>query len=131
MGAHGSARQMLADYGNLRTIPALLSVFFVAASAYQFGGISELHIVWLDYTLTTEHAMLISLGTYAIAFASSQTKSFEHYEPWEQGAIAAGPILLVAHQYVDQVHNLIATEGHTGPVLAFLVAIVAWGVTVR
>lgn len=35
------AADMLSDYANIRTIPAVLSVAFVLASLYQFGGISE------------------------------------------------------------------------------------------
>ena len=121
----------LSDYTHLRTLPALLSVVFVLAGLYQFGGISEVMLTWLDYTLTAEHATFISLGAYAIAFASSETKQFESYERWEQIAIAAGPLVIVGYQYVPQIADIINTNSNLGPLVAFLATVVAWGVAVR
>ena len=127
-----SMNSMLNDYKNLRTIPALLGIFFAVASMYQFGGIAEFHILWgIDYTLTTEHAMFASLGTYAIAFASSETQRFEHYEDWEKGVIAAGPLLLVAHQYVGFVADQFAATSPMLPILGFVLSVASWGVAVR
>ena len=128
---YGSMTSTLSDYTHLRTLPALLSVVFVLAGLYQFGGIAEVEIVWLDYLLTAEHATVISLAAFAAAFASSETKALDHYEKWEQVAIAAGPILIVGYQYTDFVYDLVSTEGNFGPVVAFLVTVVAWGVAVR
>lgn len=119
------------DYANLRTIPAFLGIFFALASLYQFGGIATVELTWLSYTLTTQHAMLASLGTYAVAFASSETKSFEHYENWERGMIAAGPVLIVGHQYVPFVTDAIANNSPAGGILAFVVALGSWGVAIR
>jgi hypothetical protein len=121
----------LSDYTHLRTLPALLSVVFVLAGLYQFGGISEVMLTWLDYTLTSEHATFIALGAYAIAFASSETKQFESYERWEQIAIAAGPLVIIGYQYVPQIADIINTSSNLGPILAFLATVVAWGVAVR
>jgi len=121
----------LSDYTHLRTLPALLSVVFILAGLYQFGGISEVNLTWIDYTLTVEHATFISLAAYAIAFASSETKQFESYEQWEQVAIALGPIIIAGYQYVPQVADLINTSSNFGPIVAFLATVVAWGVAVR
>ncbi|MDB2261554.1 hypothetical protein PM035_08225 [Halorubrum ezzemoulense] len=121
----------LSDYTHLRTLPALLSVVFVLAGLYQFGGISEVMLTWLDYTLTSEHATFIALGAYAIAFASSETKQFESYEDWEKVAIAVGPLVIVGYQYVPQIADIINTSSNLGPILAFLATVVAWGVAVR
>ncbi|WP_434521084.1 hypothetical protein [Halorubrum sp. AS12] len=126
-----SMSDTLSDYTHLRTLPALLSVVFVLAGLYQFGGISEVMLTWLDYTLTAEHATFISLAAYVIAFASSETKQFESYERWEQIAIAAGPLVIVAYQYVPQIADIINTSSNLGPILAFLATVVAWGVAVR
>lgn len=122
---------VLNDYKNLNTIPALLSIVFAVASLYQFGGISEVHIAWFDYALSTHHAMLVSLGVLVVAFASSETKEFRNYEDWEKALIAAGPLLIVSHQYVDYVNDLIVNNEPTAGVLAFLIAVAAWGVAVR
>ena len=130
--ARNSMSTMMTDYTQLKTLPALLSVVFVIAGLYQFGGISEVMITWAsDYTLTSQHAMLASLGAFVVAFASSETKDFNHYEQWEQVAIAAGPLLIVGHTYSDTIADLVATEGHVGPIVAFLVTVVSWGVAVQ
>ena len=121
----------LSDYTHLRTLPALLSVVFILAGLYQFGGISEVNLTWIDYTLTAEHATFISLAAYAIAFASSETKQFDSYEQWEQVAIALGPIIIAGYQYVPQLADLINTSSNLGPIVAFLATVVAWGVAVR
>jgi hypothetical protein len=121
----------LSDYTHLRTLPALLSVVFILAGLYQFGGISEVMLTWIDYMLTAEHATFISLAAYAIAFASSETKQFESYEQWEQVAIALGPIIIAGYQYIPQLADLINTSSNLGPIVAFLATVVAWGVAVR
>ena len=121
----------LSDYTHLRTLTALLSVVFILAGLYQFGGISEVMLTWIDYTLTAEHATFISLAAYAIAFASSETKQFESYEQWEQVAIALGPIIIAGYQYIPQLADLINTSSNLGPIVAFLATVVAWGVAVR
>ena len=126
-----SMSDTLSDYTHLRTLPALLSVVFVLAGLYQFGGISEVMLTWLDYSLTAQHATFVSLGAYAIAFASSETKQFESYERWEQIAIAAGPAVIVGYQYVPQIADIINTSSNLGPIVAFLATVVAWGVAVR
>lgn len=121
----------LSDYTHLRTPPALLSVVFVLAGLYQFGGISEVMLTWIDYSLTAQHATFVSLAAYAIAFASSETKQFESYEQWEQVAIAVGPLVIIGYQYVPQLADLINTSSNLGPIVAFLATVVAWGVAVR
>ena len=131
MATRSSVSGLVSDYSHLRTLPALLSVVFALASLYQFGGITEVHLVWFDYTLTTQHAMLTSVGVYALAFASSETKAFDRYQDWEKVMIAAGPALIVGHQYVDFISNLVNTTSNTGPIVAFLITVAAWGVAVR
>jgi len=133
MSSHQArASEMLSDYANIRTIPAVLGVAFVMASLYQFGGITQIDLPWLGYTLTTEHAALISVGAFAVAFASSETRDFHRYEDWEQAAIAAGPILILGNQYISELHNFLVGIGDPlGLQLAFVVTVVSWGVTVR
>ena len=126
-----SMRDALSDYTHLRTLPALLSVVYLLAGLYQFGGISEVMLTWIDYTLTAEHATLVSLGAFAIAFASSETKDFQYYEQWEQVAIFAGPLLIIGYQYVPQIADIVNTSSNVGPIVAFLVTVGAWGVAVR
>lgn len=126
------AESYLGDYAQLRSLPAVLSVAFVAASLYQFGGVTELHLTWLDYTLTTKHSVLVSLLVWIAAFASSETKRLEHYEPWEQVAIALGPLVILGTEYVQEIHDLLLDLGDPlGMQVAFLLTLVSWGVAVR
>jgi hypothetical protein len=126
--SHGG---VLDDYKNLRTLPALLSVAFVATSLYQFGGISDVTLSWFDYTLTTNHAMLASLGVLVVAFASSQTKRFEDYADWEKVAIASAPAAIIAQQHVTEVTDFVANNAPGAEVAMFALTIVGWGVAVR
>jgi hypothetical protein len=130
------ANSMLSDYANIRTLPAMMSVVFVVAGLYQFGGISDVTLTWLGgtggYTLTAEHATLASALVYGAAFMSSETKRFESYETWEQAVIAAGPIVIVGDQYVTEIHDFLVSIGDPlGMQLAFLVTVLSWAVAVR
>lgn len=132
MASHNRSMSGYASrYMELRTIPALLGIVFAIASLYQFGGISEVHITWIEYTLSEQHAMFVSLATLLVAFASSETKQFEAYEDWEKAIIAAGPVLIVSHQYVTEVSDIIATNDPTGGIVAFAISVMSWGVAVR
>lgn len=126
------ASDVVGDYMNMRSLPAMLSVAFVAASLYQFGGITTVELPWLSYTLTTLHSLLVSLGTYAAAFASSETKRFEHYGLWEQVAIVAGPLVILGSEFVPQVNDFLLSLGDPlGMQLAFIATVVSWGVAVQ
>lgn len=128
----GKAREKAEDYANLRTLPAVLSVAFIGASLYQFGGISEIQLVWLDYGLTTEHSVLVSLVTFLVAFASSETRQFENYEMWEMVVIAAGPVVILGEQYLTEVTDLLMEIGDPlGFQVAFFLTLLSWGVAVR
>lgn len=136
MSYQNEARGMLSDYMNIRTLPAILSVAYLLASLYQFGGISQVTLTWLGggsgYSLTATHALMISLGTFAIAFASSETKQFENYERWEQVLIAVGPIVIVGQQYMPALDDLLLQLGDPlGYQLAFLATALSWAVAVR
>jgi len=126
------ASSMLDDYMTMRTLPALLSVAFALASLYQFGGIATVELSWIGYTLTQEHAVLVSLGVFGAAFASSETMMFENYEDWEKAVIAAGPGLIVGAHYVTAVNDFLLSLGDPlGHQIAFLVTIASWGVAVQ
>jgi hypothetical protein len=123
---------LMNDYAHLRTLPALLSVVFVVASAFQFGGISAPTLQWgVGYTLTTEHATIVSLVVFATAFASSETKAFDRYEDWEKVLIAAAPVLIVSYQYIGFVQDQFAANSPTLHILAFAISVLSWGVAVR
>ncbi|MFC6973479.1 hypothetical protein ACFQL1_20305 [Halomicroarcula sp. GCM10025709] len=122
----------LSDYANIRTIPATLSVAFIMASLYQFGGISTIDLVWFGYTLSTSHSLMVSLGAFAIAFASSETKRFEYYQDWEKVAIAAGPAVIVLYEFLPAFADLLAQLGDPlGMQIAFLATIISWSVAVQ
>lgn len=127
----GIVKGSLRDYRNLRTIPAILGVVFVVASAYQFGGIDSLHFEWLDYTLTDQHAVIVSLAALVVAFMSSRTKRFENYSRMEQGLIALVPVLIIGYEYVPQLTDIVNSSDPAGPIIAFVFVLIGWGVAVR
>jgi len=132
MSYQNRASDMVSDYMNIRSLPAMLSVAFVAASLYQFGGITTVELPWLSYTLTTQHSLLISLGAFAAAFASSETKQFEYYEDWEKIAIALGPAVILGNEYLPAVNDFLLSLGDPlGMQLAFVATVVSWGVAVQ
>lgn len=127
-----SVSETLNDYANIRSIPALLSVLFIVSSAYQFGGIGSISFEWIDYTLTVGDAALISLGTYLVAFMSSETKRFENYEQEEQALIIAGPLVVFGQQYITAIDDLLLELGDPlGYQIAFVLVVISWTVAVR
>ena len=122
---------LVSDYAQLRTIPALLSVLFAVCSAYQFGGLSQPTLIWLDYTLTQGHAMLLGIGIFAVAFASSETKQFANYRPGEKVIIVAGFVLMFGQQHIGFIADTLANNQPAGGIVAFLITMLAWGVAVR
>ena len=130
-----SVSDALGDYANLKTLPAIFSVAFVATSLYQFGGITEITLTWLSsYSLTAEHAALGGMAVFAAAFMSSETKRFEHYENWEKAAIIGVPGITLSYQYVSEIQTTIADLGGTSPLgeqLAFALTLFGWFVAVR
>jgi hypothetical protein len=136
MNANSSVSSIVDDYANLRSIPAVLTAVFALASLYQFGGIATVELTWLGgstpYQLTAGHATIVSLATYTVAFASSRTKDLEYYEGWEMILIAAGPAVILGHQYTQEVTDLLLQLGDPlGYQLAFLLTIASWGAAVR
>lgn len=121
------ASGIVSDYANMRTIPAMLTLAFVASSLYAFGGITEFTLVWIDYTISTEHTALISLGAYAAAFASSETRQFSNYSQEEQLAVALGPAVIIGYEFIPQVNDFIVGLGDPlGMQLAFAATVVSW-----
>ncbi|KOX91997.1 fibronectin [Haloarcula rubripromontorii] len=132
MSYQNRASDMVSDYMNIRSLPAMLSVAFIAASLYQFGGITTVELPWLSYTLTTQHSLVISLGAFAAAFASSETKEFQYYEDWEKVAIALGPVVILGNEYIPQINDFLLSLGDPlGMQLAFIATVVSWGVAVQ
>lgn len=129
MASNARMGDFLGDYAYMRTVPASLSLAFILASLYQFGGIPAVELVWIGYTLTTEHAVIVSLGAFVFAFASSETTDFERYDGWEQLTIALGPALIIGQQYVTQVDEFLLSLGDPlGYQVAFSVTIGSWAV---
>lgn len=120
------------DYSQLRSVPALLGMLFTVLSLYQFGAFGDsMVIAWFDYTVDSSHVMFGSLGIYALAFMSSETKAFENYEQWEQGFIVASPGLIFTYEYVGFVADLVNSMDPWTQILGFLIAAGGYGVAMR
>lgn len=125
-----TSNSFLRDYSQLNTIPALSGVAFALASAVQFLG-GTFALTTPTYTFDPGHAMIVSLMALVIAFASSDTKDWRYYETWEQGIVAVAVFLMVGMEYLTQVQNLVTSNDPVGPLIAFGLAMAAWGVLAR
>lgn len=123
------------DYKNMRTLPALISVFFMVATAFFYGAIDAPTFNWFiegGYTLTHGHAIIGSLGVYVLAFMGSETKQFEHYSGGEQALVAAGPLMMIGIEYIQQIEDLFLAFGDPlGMQIAFAVTLVSFAVAVN
>ena len=120
------------DYAQLNTIPAIASTAFIIAGLFTFGGISSFDLIWLSYTVTSTHSMVISLAVYVIAFMSSDTKNFQYYDRWEQAFILGTPAVILLWEYMTEFKDFIIGIGDPlGAQLLFAVTIVGWMVAVR
>ena len=132
MAHNRSMNGMMNDYLNLRTLPAAIGIVFAVASLYLFGAISGLTFGWgIEYQITDTHALWVSLGAYLLAFASSETRDFDHYENWEKGIIAAGPALMVASQHWTWLYDTMAANSPHFAIVAFLISFASYGVLVQ
>ncbi|QIO21347.1 hypothetical protein [Haloarcula sp. JP-L23] len=132
MSYQSKASGMMNDYLNVRKVPMVLSGAFLAASLYQFGGIGTITLEWLSYTLTADHAIMVSLGAWIVAFASSETKQFQYYDGLEKVAIALGPLVILGDYFTVEVTDLLLQIGDPlGMQIAFFVTVVSWGAAVK
>jgi len=130
--AYRNGTSLLSDYAHLRTLPALTSALLVVFGAYLYGAISPVTLQWgLDYTISTQGALIGSLVIYVIAFASSETRSLEYYENWEIALISSGPGIMLLYQYVGFVQDQFASYDPHLYIVAFIFALLSWGVMVR
>jgi hypothetical protein len=127
-----SARDLVSQYRQMNSLPAVMSALWLISSLYGFGGMEAVSLTWINYTLSPSHATLGGLAVYLVAFMSSETKQFENYESWEQAFIIGGPALFAADAYFPEVSDFLVSIGDPiGHQLAFLATTVAWMVAVR
>jgi len=130
--SYGRANGLVDDYLSLRRIPMVLSAAFLAASLYQFGGVSTITLEWFNYTLTADHSVMVSLVAWVVAFASSETKELRNYGTYEKLAIAAGPIVILGDYFTVEVTDLLLQLGNPlGMQIAFVATAVSWMAAVR
>jgi hypothetical protein len=121
----------MTDYTQLKTIPSVLSIAFAIASLFAFGGIASVELSWIGYTLTADHSIMLSLGVYAAAFASSETRQFSNYSQAEQALIALAPALLIGNYLGIVVPGLISSHGQLAEMAMFVGCLAGWGVAVQ
>lgn len=138
-------RRRARDYKSLRTIPASVSIAFIIASVYQFGGMTETTLTWIGVTLSSAMVMPVSLVAILIALSSSETDAIGDYSGPEQGLIASMFVVLFGWQLTPPdwwaahlpvlgqfVHDTLLSIGDpTAGVLSFLITVVGWFVLVN
>jgi len=126
-----SPTDVLEEYMQLRSVPALLSILFAMMGMFLFELIAAPEVlVYGGYTFSTDHAFILSVAVAAVAFLSSEARSFEMYEQWEQALMGLGFGTMLLQRYITEVNDLVMTNDHT-QVLAFLLTVAAWGVLIR
>lgn len=128
-----SNRGMLSNYTQLNTIPALTGILFATGAAVQFLGasITIAPAADMSYTFEASHALLVSLVTLVIAFASSDTKDWRYYETYEQATVGVAALFMVGAEYLVEISDLITNNEPTMGIVAFVVSMAAWGVLAR
>lgn len=126
--AHSNPRKLsLADYTELRTVPAVIGVLFALSSLTLFLG-GELTLAALDYSFTAEHSLLVSVASLAAAFAASDTNDFAYYREWEKGLVGLFVVLLFAVEFTSTGHSLIHDNQPYAGIIAFVWGIAAWAI---
>jgi hypothetical protein len=114
----------------IRTVPALAGLVFAAASAVQFLD-AQIALGVLDWSFKPALALVVSLGSLLVAFASSNTRDWEHLENAEQATVAVALLIMLTHQYTPTVETAIANNQPWAGFVAFMSGMIAWGVLAR
>lgn len=120
----------LKPYTQLNTIPALVGIVFAVAAGVQFLDVT-LTVGLLSWTFQASHAMFIGMGALVVAFASSDTKDWKHYDTWEQAVVALAVVLMVSGEYISEVATLLSNNQPVAGIVAFALSMAAWGVLAR
>lgn len=119
------------NYTQLNTIPALVGILFAVSSGVQFLGMTISIQHPIAYSFPSEHAMIVSLLALIVAFAASDTRSYEFYETWEQLTVVVAVAAMISSQYIAEVQTIVANnQPWTGTAL-FAVSVVAWAILSR
>jgi hypothetical protein len=129
--SYQNAGSFLSNYRDLNTIPALMGVLFAVASAVQFLGATISVTIPYTYTLSGVHAMVLSLVVLVVAFAASDTRSWEYYEGWEQAMVGIAVLVIVGNEYIAEITNLVANNNPAAGTIAFIITMAAWGILSR
>lgn len=129
----GAATKTFDDVVTLRQLPPLIGMLFGVLSAWTFGGlVGPITVGWgVDYTLTTNHAIVGSLVAFVLAFASSQTREWKNYAGWEKVVIGAGVALIPAYPHWAWLQDQFAVYDPLASVLGFVLTVIAFGLATR
>jgi len=122
---------IMENYTQLNTIPALAGVLFMISSAVQFLGMSISIAQPISYTFPSEHAMVVSLLVLIVAFAASDTRSYEFYETWEQLTVVIAVAGMISVEYVSEVATILTNNPTWGGTAMFVVSVAAWAILSR
>lgn len=124
------SRSAYAKYADLNTVPAVMGIVFAVTAAVQFLG-ATISFTTPVYTFDPTHALVLGLVVLIVAFASSDTKDWRHYETWEQGAVALAVLLMVGNEYLVEIQDILTQNSPHAAYIAFVVSMMAWGILSR
>jgi hypothetical protein len=112
------------------SVPAIAGLVYAAAAAVQFLD-AQIALGVIDWTFQPELALLVSLAALVVAFASSETRNWAHYDNAEQALIALNILIMLSHQYTQTVATAVSNNQPLAGAVAFGIGMVAWGVLSR
>jgi len=119
------------NYTQLNTIPALVGILFAVSSGVQFLGMTVAIQYPISYSFPTEHALIVSLVALVVAFAASDTRSYEFYKSWEQLTVVIAVAAMISAEYFAEVQSMVTNNQPWAGTALFIVSVVAWAILSR
>jgi hypothetical protein len=129
--SYGGMTDGLMDrFANVNTLTAVMGILGSVGLAVQFLGANFGMQLPVSYTLEGTDAVLVTVLAMAGAFASSETREFDHYESWEKILVGVAAVVIVGTEYTTEVSDIIMGDDWLR-MAAFAVGIAAWLVVSR
>lgn len=123
--------QLAGNYMEINTVSALLGIVFAISAAVQYLGATISIEHPMSYSYPTEHALLVSFVVLLLAFATSETRSWDYYEGWEKLVVGVTVVGMIAAEYIAEVGTIVTNNQPWAGTIMFALGVVAWGILSR